>query len=181
MSIVTKKGDDGKTSLCGPMRVAKDHIKIEACGVLYELNSFLGMSRSLVSDQKSKKLIEFLQEDLFAIGSEIASEPKFLKKLKRWIGSADVSRIEKIIAETEKRDAFKASSFVLPGKNFVSSILDISRSIARRAERRLVTLTKKGMLKNKDILIYMNRLSDLLYLLARRNENCNIHQRTIVR
>lgn len=170
MSIVTKKGDKGKTFLFLGGVVAKDSPIMELEGALDELCSFLGLSKSLIKDKAKKKVLESFQEDLFVIGTEVATAPRFLKRLKRKIEKSDVGRLEKIIDGLEAKRTLEECCFCLPGKNFVSSTLDISRTIARRLERRAVSLARKKLLKNRYILVYLNRLSDLLYLLARSEE-----------
>ena len=170
MKIATKKGDNGKTHIYPCRIVDKDHIRVESCGDLDELCSFLGMSRSIVKDKNTRKLIESVQRGLFKIGSEIATELKYQDELKDRINAADLDAIEEAIEAMESKYIFEGGSFYLPGEGIASSALDVSRAIARRVERRIVSLNKKGITKNKFILIYMNRLSDLLYLLARRHE-----------
>ena len=167
---MTKKGDKGKTSLFLGGVVAKDDPRVELEGVLDELCSYLGLSKSLVKGAFVKKQLESLQKDLFIIGAEVATTARFLKKLTCRVSKADNERLEKLIEEIEAKRRPQDRMFILPGKNLVSSVLDISRTIARRAERRAVTLTKKHILSNPYILIYLNRLSDLLYLMARASE-----------
>ena len=167
MGITTKTGDKGTTSLCHGVRVNKDDIRVDAFGTLDELCSSLGLSKSLIRDEKNKKLIGAIQQDLFVICAELASKPAFLAKLEKRVGRGYIDRLENIIAGLEKRKTFKECCFYLPGENQVSSTLDIARTVARRAERIIVTLKRKGILLNDYILVYLNRLSDLLYLLAR--------------
>ena len=170
MKISTKSGDNGLTSLLCGERVRKDNLRVEMCGALDELNSFLGLSKSLLKDRAARRLIGKVQQDLFAIGSEIAASISYAYKLPNRIEEANVRGLELFIEKLEKKCRSKRSSFILPGKNTLSATLDIARSIARRAERRTVTLSNRGKLKNKHIIIYLNRLSDLLYLLARSCE-----------
>ena len=201
MSIVTKKGDKGRTSLLYGGMVSKDDPRVELNGALDELSSFLGMAKSLIKDKATKKNLEEIQKDLIVINAEIATLPKFLAKLKKRIGRGDVGGLEKDIKTLETKNpvrnlytprpeavltknvrisfghlAFRPKGtsrglhFSLPGQNIVSSCLHVARTIARRAERRCVTLSKKDLIKNPSILVYLNRLSDFLYLVARRTE-----------
>lgn len=170
MRITTKTGDKGITSLYLKGRVSKDDIRCEVCGDLDELCSFLGLAKSIIKTKKVKEVIDKIQRDLFIIGTEIATKIKFISKLEKRIGKVHVSHLEKEIKKIEKKINFKKGTFLLPGDNIFSSILDTTRTIARRAERRIATLKKKNMLKNNYILVYLNRLSDLLYLLARSFE-----------
>ncbi|MDD5730796.1 MAG: cob(I)yrinic acid a,c-diamide adenosyltransferase [Candidatus Omnitrophica bacterium] len=170
MSITTKKGDKGRTSLYLGDKVSKDNIIIEALGTVDELCSCLGFSRSLAKAKTIKETIQSIQEDLFRVGAEFATNQKSFGKLKNRINIEDVSRLEKILRSLENTKTFKANCFYLPGENTISASLDIARAVARRAERRAVTLKRKGSLANRNIIVYLNRLSDLLYLLARSFE-----------
>jgi cob(I)alamin adenosyltransferase len=164
MGIVTKGGDKGKTSLYRGGRVSKDHIRMETIGSLDEVSSYLGVSKSILKSKKKKKIIESIQKDIFLINAEIATASGALKKR---IGNSQVSRLEDEIIELEAKLAPKLKGFSLSGKTKTSSNIDLARTITRRVERRAVTLQRKKILKNEDILVYLNRLSDLLYLLAR--------------
>ena len=171
MSIVTKKGDQGKTSLLYGDVVSKDSPRIELNGALDELSSFLGMSKCLIKDKFTKKCLEQIQKDLMAVSAEVATPVRFIKRLKKKISVREIKRLEKDIEALEAKRVVKVLCFSLAGKNLVSSCLDVSRTICRRAERRGASLAKKKSLKNSSLLTYLNRLSDLLYLLARRCEN----------
>ncbi len=166
MPITTKTGDSGITSLLYGARVRKDNLRIEICGILDELNSFLGLGKSLLKNRALRKLIEGVQRKLFMIGSEIAAGTS-PHKLQKRIGQKDIKSLESVIAKLEKKRRLKKFLFVIPGGNTISATLDIARAIARRAERRIVTLRHRGTIKNHFILVYLNRLSDLLYLVAR--------------
>ena len=170
MGIVTKTGDKGKTSLCCGARVHKDDIRIEACGALDEVSSFLGMAKSCAGNGRTKSAADRVQKELIVLNAEIASTPAAVGRLKKRICKDSIAGIDKEIDRIEGRCDIKTKSFCLQGGNVVSSSLDIARAITRRAERMCVTMTKKKMLSNRDIIIYLNRLSDLLYLLARFNE-----------
>jgi cob(I)alamin adenosyltransferase len=167
MGITTKTGDHGFTSLCCPGRITKDNLLIEACGSLDELCSYLGLSKSLIRDKSKKKLIERVQRDLFLIGSEIASARNRSGKSQLIIDASQIKCLEENIAELERKLKLKSGKFFLPGENFLSALLDVARAITRRLERRIVSLERKGILKNRQIIIYLNRLSDLLFLFAR--------------
>ncbi|MDD5680934.1 MAG: cob(I)yrinic acid a,c-diamide adenosyltransferase [Candidatus Omnitrophica bacterium] len=170
MGITTKIGDKGFTSLLFGGCDRKDSLRIESCGALDELSSFLGLAKNLAKDKKVKNLIDSVQRDLFVLGAEIATEKPFIYKLKKKIGAKDIKRLESAIAGLEKKRISKKHHFVVPGENTVSAILDITRSMARKAERRVVALKNKKILKNSGIIIYLNRLSDLLFLMARSYE-----------
>lgn len=171
MSITTKKGDRGKTSLCFGKMVDKDNLRVEIYGSLDELCSFLGLARSLIKNKKIKKMIELIQRDLFIMGAEIATETIDLPKLKKRMTNSSVEYLEKEISQLEPENKFKDCCFCLPGENVTSSYLDIARTITRRIERRTISLKKKKKLRNQHIIVYLNRLSDLLFLLARSFED----------
>ena len=170
MGITTKTGDNGKTSLSFGEIVFKDDLRVVACGTIDELCSSMGLGKSLVRDKVTKEIVEGIQCDLFIIGAEIATPQKFLNKLKKRINTKYVSKLEKFIKQWEGKKKFESRCFCLPGENQISSSFDVSRTVARRAERVLVTLKRKKIIKNPDIIIYLNRLSDLLYLFARDYE-----------
>ncbi len=166
MKIYTRKGDKGETSLWGKERVSKDDPRVVAYGEIDELNSWIGFFISL--DQKGilKEKIPFLeniQRNLFAISSEIA----FLKKenLPFFLSSEEISLLEKEIDALEK-DLPPLKNFILPGGSPLSSSCHILRCICRRVERSLVSLNKKYPLR-EEILAYINRLSDFLFVFAR--------------
>ncbi|HAJ57234.1 MAG TPA: cob(I)yrinic acid a,c-diamide adenosyltransferase [Candidatus Omnitrophica bacterium] len=170
MSIVTKKGDSGTTSLFLGGMVAKDDPRVELDGTLDELCSFLGLAKSLARKSLLKGRLESIQKDLFVIGAEAATAPPFLNKLNKKIDGNDIKKLEGVIDILEARRRPSERVFCLPGKNLISSVLDVARTVARRAERRAATAFKKKLVRNGFILIYLNRLSDLLYLLARAAE-----------
>ena len=167
MTVTTKTGDKGFTGLYLGGRVSKDNPRVELCGLLDELCSFLGLCKSLIKDRDKIKLIESIQRDLFVAGAEIAAKPKFINKLKNRIGNVCVIRLENEITMLENKLRLKECCFLLPGENFICATFDLARAIARKTERRVVALTRKKQLKNQDLIIYLNRLSDLLYMLAR--------------
>lgn len=170
MGITTKTGDKGKTSLYKGGRVSKDDLRIESCGSLDELCAYLGLVRSILRSKKEKRIIESIQKDLFVIGSEIACPIKLSPKLEKRIGKTNTVKIDEAIEDLEKSKKFKNDSFYLPGESIVSSFLDIARTVTRRVERRITTLLRKKIITNKYILIYLNRASDFLFLLARSQE-----------
>ena len=167
MKIYTKSGDKGKTSLIGGKRVSKDDIQIDAYGTIDELNSNLGLLRDYCSKESDKSFILNIQKDLFIIGSLLALD--YSKK-------SNEQRIDfsqnKIILIENKIDEIdlslsKMTNFIIPGGHVTVSTCHISRSICRRAERKCIKFAKQFELNN-DILIYLNRLSDYLFVLSRK-------------
>jgi cob(I)alamin adenosyltransferase len=170
MSIATKTGDRGRTDLYLGRRVSKDHPRVEVFGSLDELCAFLGWARSMLKDEETSKLIERIQRELFIIGAEVAVTPGNVGKLERRIDQSYVRRLDEELARWEKDARFEACCFYLPGESTLACSFDIARTVARRAERRIVTLRNKGMIRNPHILAYLNRLSDLLFVLSRYYE-----------
>jgi cob(I)alamin adenosyltransferase len=170
MSIVTKTGDKGKTSLYCGKRVDKDNIRVEICGAIDEVSSFLGMAKNASKDKNTKRVIHSIQKEFISLGAEVATSTAGSGKIKKKIGPGSICVLEKEINCLENKCAVRVRSFCIPGKTAASSALDVARAVTRRAERRSVTLLRRGMVKNPNIIIYLNRLSDLLYLLARFNE-----------
>jgi cob(I)alamin adenosyltransferase len=173
MSIVTKKGDEGTTSLMYNRRVSKCHPRVEACGAVDELNAALGIARSVSRDPSITETLLGLQRELVGLMGELATTledlPKYVKDGYPIIIPEATRRIEKIILEIEKENlSFKG--WATPGKNHFSGTLDSARAVCRRAERRVCALQEAGELENKQIMIYLNRLADLLWPLARSAE-----------
>jgi len=161
-SIVTKRGDEGYSYVYSGAKLRKDDLRFEAVGTIDELSSFLGLAKSLIKKKNGKDILERIQRNLFVLGSEISALDS--KKTKSKFNSNYIRYLEKRIEALERGIIFK--DFVLVGDNLISSILHITRTIARRLERRVVALKSAEGFKNKNILIYLNRLSDLMFLLA---------------
>lgn len=163
MSVYTRFGDKGKTSLYGGKTVSKGSLRIDAYGSLDELNSWLGIVLVELKDAKIKKELLIIQNDLFEIGASLANEIKN-KKLEVYL--------EKRVKEFEKEiDDLTAKlpeleNFILPGGGKAGSSLHVARTVCRRAERRVAELSEKENV-GKEILIYINRFSDLLFTFAR--------------
>jgi cob(I)alamin adenosyltransferase len=168
---ITKKTAAGlTTTLCAGRRTGKDDIRIETCGCLDELCCFLGLAKSMVRTRAVKATLEKVQRDLFIIGSEVAASGRGAARLRRRIGPADVRRLEDEMTLLNRRRKFRPAGFYLPGGSPAAAALDIARAFARRLERRAVTLSRRRLMSNPDILAYLNMLSELLFALARRLE-----------
>ncbi len=166
MKIYTGFGDKGKTKLFGGSVVNKDHLRIEVYGTLDELNSWLGFIIAGDPDFSIKNNLEIIQKNIFSISSEIAApDPKDRKKLLNIIGKKDYCFLEECIDEIEN-NLEPLKNFILPGGTQLAGSYHIARSICRRAERQMVKLfqSEKNIETN---LVYINRLSDLLFVLAR--------------
>jgi cob(I)alamin adenosyltransferase len=165
MKIYTKKGDDGKTSLIGGTRVSKAEIRIEAYGTVDELNSFIGWVRDYTVRKEQKDILIEIQDRLFTIGSHLASDPEKSRMILPELKESDITFLEnKIDAMNEELPEMK--SFILPGGHPAVSCCHVARCICRRAERAVVLLSENDVV-DKQILIFLNRLSDFLFVLAR--------------
>lgn len=175
VKIYTKTGDNGETSLFGGNRLRKDSPRVEAYGTVDELNASFGTAASFIKDKKIRSIIENIQNDLFEIGAELADPQKIGKNTNKLfkLNKAKVLELEKIIDQLDSRLP-TLKSFIIPGGTTSSSLIQVSRSITRRAERRIISLSRKEKI-NPDLLVYMNRLSDLLFVIARQlNKKANV-------
>jgi len=169
MPISTKKGDKGFTGLLGGRRVPKYHLRPETYGTLDELNSFLGMARAISKDRKVRKILFHIQNHLFIIGSELALSRRDRDLLKGEIAQKEVDWLGRLSADFEAL-LKPEPEFIISGETKISSVLDVARAVSRRVERLVSKMKSKKMLHNLRILEYLNRLSDVLYLLARYEE-----------
>ncbi len=167
MKIYTKTGDDGTTGLFGGARVGKDDSLVEAYGTVDETNAALGLARAAGLPEAIDALLASIQADLFVLGAELACVDGKQDKLKmKLIGDAHVARLEVAIDNAESGlEALK--SFILPGGAPGAAALHFARTVCRRAERRAL-LASRGASVRSELLVYLNRLSDLLFVLARR-------------
>lgn len=161
MPIYTRFGDNGETITLSGKKISKDSVIIEAQGQLDELNAVLGVVISFTDEQLIEETLRKIQKELFILGAEIAMERKSKKK----IGLLHVEYLEKTIDELQS-ELSALANFVLPGGSKSAALLHYARTICRRCERRLVSLSKQQTL-DPETIIYLNRLGDLLFVLAR--------------
>ncbi len=173
MKIYTKTGDDGTTGLIGGTRVKKHHIRIESYGTVDELNSWLGLIRDQEIDVDIKDVLNQIQKKLFTIGAILATDPEkaVLKNGKKRLNIPEITDADILFLETEI-DTMDASlpqmtNFILPGGHTTVSYCHIARTVCRRAER-MCTLLHENAPLNAALLKYINRLSDYLFVLARK-------------
>jgi len=165
MKIYTKTGDKGETSIFGGKRLLKDDIRIEAYGTVDELNSYLGLIRDHISEEYTRELLKQIQDRLFTIGSNLASDPE--KELTTPdIFPEDIERLEQKMDEMNESLA-PLKHFILPGGHPLVSYCHIARCVCRRAERRVVSLSQQEQVE-AIVVRYLNRLSDYLFVLARK-------------
>jgi cob(I)alamin adenosyltransferase len=173
VKIYKKTGDDGTTGLLYGGRVSKDDLRVEAYGSSDEAVAALGLARATCTTPGLAETILGLQRELFVVGAEIATAPDNWKKLVPEKGTkvtaAMVDALEKAIDHHETQ-ANMPHEFIIPGENQASAALDLARAIVRRAERRCVALAREKMLPDGEVVRYLNRLADLLFVLARYEE-----------
>ena len=166
MKIYTKTGDKGTTSLIGGKRVLKNSEKLNAYGTIDELNSFLGLLRAKTEDQNIKDEILDIQNSLFAVGAHLALDenaekiPEFAQ-----IHDEKIKKIEDLI-DFFQENLPKITNFIIYGENELSAICHVCRAICRRAEREIITVNQQYNL-DQNLITYINRLSDFLFVLAR--------------
>lgn len=166
MKIYTKQGDKGSTSLIGGTKIEKDSIRVEAYGTIDELNSYIGLCVNYLEKDEDKEVLRKIQKKLFDVGAELSTIN--YERYKNITKEEDVEELEKLIdCYTEKIE--KINEFIVPGTSICSVNLHIARTVCRRAERRILTLSREDRI-NPILLKYVNRLSDLLYILARYSE-----------
>jgi cob(I)alamin adenosyltransferase len=162
-------GDDGSTGLLGGGRASKDEPRIEAYGTIDEASSAVGLAKALSPHPRVRSICEELQRGLYALGAEAATNPASGTSFAKATEEA-VQRLDALIAELEG-SVTMPEGFILPGATPASGALDLARAIARRAERRCVTLERAGGLKNQHVCRWLNRLSLLLFVLGRYEES----------
>ena len=171
--VYTRGGDKGETSLVGGKRVPKDSPRIEAYGTIDELNSIAGLARVFNEENlEAGDAHQFLdavlcqvQDELFDLGSELATPPEYFKEGMYCVGEAEIKRLEQWIDQCQA-DLEPLKSFILPGGGRIGAYLHQCRTVCRRAERDILRLSREENL-NPNVIKYVNRLSDLFFVLAR--------------
>lgn len=174
MSIVTKTGDQGTTALMYGRRVPKFHPRVEAYGAVDELNAALGLARATVPEQPIKDHLMAIQKDLVIVMGELATAQEDLARYAKEgfsvVGPELTARLDKVVKEVEAQQD-PVHTWATPGASLAAAALDVARTVCRRAERRVCALQEAGQLANAEVIVYLNRLSDLLWLFARRAEH----------
>lgn len=172
IKMYTRRGDQGKTGLLYGGRVAQSDPRCEAYGSLDEAVSAMGLGRAHSEKELVRGILLDLQKEAFTVGGELAIDtdyyPKYLKHFKK-VTSEMVTKLEETTDQITKR-IDPPREFIMPGGSPSSAAIDLARTIVRRAERRSVSLWEDALLTNKEILRYLNRLSSLLFVLARYEE-----------
>ncbi|UKJ05914.1 cob(I)yrinic acid a,c-diamide adenosyltransferase [Solitalea lacus] len=166
MKIYTKTGDKGTTALIGGTRVAKHHLRIDSYGTVDELNSYIGLIRDQQISEAYKSILKEIQDRLFTVGASLASDPNKSKMIIPDLHESDITLLEKEMDEMNSQLP-ELRHFVLPGGHTTVSFCHLARTVCRRAERLVVELAEDGTV-NELVIKYLNRLSDYLFVLARK-------------
>ena len=165
MSIATTHGDGGQTGLAGGVRISKADLRVESYGSVDELNSALGFARSICTNQEICGWTESIQRTLFRVGSALAT-PLDSKKSQPTMTIEDVAELTKLVHQIEATEGI-LSDWSLPGAHTESAAFEVARTVCRRAERNAVRLAASGVELKPEILAYLNRLSDVIWLFGR--------------
>ncbi len=165
----SKQGDQGFTSLMGGQRVPKSGPRPDAYGTLDEASSALGLARASARKPKTGEIILGVQKDLLLLGAELATEPEDSSKFAYQISARHVEGLERLIEELQSDVALKRE-FVYPGGSLAGAAIDLGRTVIRRGERKAVDMVHQKLISNPEVLRYLNRLADLLFVLARYEE-----------
>ena len=165
MSISTKSGDTGQTGLAGGIRVSKADLRVESYGSVDELNTFLGFARSICQDKEIAAWTEAIQRTLFRLGSALATPPES-KKQPPIISTEDVDMLTGLVHKIEAIEGI-LSDWSLPGAHTESAAYEVARTVCRRAERNVVRFIESGAVVPPEVLAYLNRLSDTLWIFGR--------------
>jgi cob(I)alamin adenosyltransferase len=175
MSIATKTGDDGTTALMYGRRVPKNHPRVEAYGAVDELNAALGLARATAAEKFAGDHLLAIQKDLVILMGELAVANEDLERYVKGgyslVTPALTAKLDALVKEIEAQNiSFKG--WATPGATQHSAALDVARTVCRRAERRVCEIKSAGEIRNPEIILFLNRLSDVLWLLARQSESC---------
>lgn len=168
--VTTRTGDSGYTGLLGDTRVPKWDPRIEAGGTLDEATSALGLARAQADAEDVRAVILAVQQDLYLLMAELATPPEHYEKLGFRITTAHVAKLDGLLEEYKGRVEI-GNQFIIPGATVAGAALDLARTIVRRGERAAARLLHDGTIANPEVLRYLNRLSDFLFVLARYEEH----------
>ena len=178
MSIATKTGDSGETSLMYGRRVPKTNARVDAYGCVDELNAALGLARASTTNAFLREQIESVQKELITVMGELATAPedldRYVKDGFQLTTSMMTDRLTTVVDDLEKNRLEKFKGWATPGKTLDGAALDLARTVCRRAERKVAVLLAAGEKSGPEILRYLNRLSDLCWLMARYAEQRDV-------
>jgi cob(I)alamin adenosyltransferase len=164
MSIATTHGDGGETGLAGGVRISKADLRVESYGTVDELNSVLGFARSICQNAEIKAWTETIQRTLFRVGSALATPPETKKQL--FLSSEDVTMLTELVHKIEGIEGI-LSDWSLPGAHTESAAYEVARTVCRRAERTAIRFIESGGVVEPEVVAYLNRLSDVIWLFGR--------------
>lgn len=164
--VTTGTGDTGYTGLLGEQRVPKYDPRPDTFGTVDEATSALGLARATTNDTKVKEILYTIQQELYLLMGELATPPENYEKMGLHMTPEHVQRLEQV-EETLKQEVEIPNKFIIPGDTPDGAALDLARTIIRRAERMAVKLLHDGVIANSEVVRYLNRLSDLVFILAR--------------
>lgn len=174
MSIATKSGDAGTTALMFNRRVSKSHPRVEAYGCVDELNAAMGLARATAEEPSVRENLMTIQKDLVTLMAELATHKddmeRFIRSGLARVTADTTAKLDRFVQELESKN-IRFQGWATPGATLHAAALDMARTICRRAERRVCALQNDDELRNPEIIPYLNRLSDLLWLLARSAES----------
>ncbi len=165
MSIATTRGDRGETGLAGGIRISKADLRVESYGTVDELNSVLGFARSICQDPEIKAWTETIQRTLFRLGSALATPPAS-KKQPPIISLDDIAMLTDLVHKIEGIEGI-LSDWSLPGAHTESAAYEVARTVCRRAERNVIRFIESGGIVQPEVIAYLNRLSDAIWLFGR--------------
>jgi cob(I)alamin adenosyltransferase len=165
MSIATTRGDRGETGLAGGIRISKADLRVESYGTIDELNTVLGFARSICQNPEIKEWTETIQRTLFRLGSALATPPESKKK-PPLISAEDVAMLTELVHKIEAIEGV-LSDWSLPGAHTESAAYEVARTVCRRAERNAIRFIESGGVVQAEVIAYLNRLSDVIWLFGR--------------
>ena len=165
MKVYTRKGDAGETGLFGGSRISKSSLKVDAYGSIDEAAAFIGVARAFVENKEIKDILYMIQEKFLVVAAYLASDANGINKLKEKIEISDIEILEKYIDNYSKQ-LLPLYKFLIPGEDIQSAVLHVARTVVRRSERRIIALNEQENLQ-PEILKYVNRVSDILFVLSR--------------
>ncbi len=176
MSIITRTGDQGVTGLMYNRRVSKSHPRVQAYGAVDEVNATIGLARAASTQPLVRETLLAVQQDLIVLMGELATAPEDLPRYVQdgysRVSATMTERLE-AVARTIEAQLPSLGGWAIPGSSVESAALDVARTVCRRAEREVCALQESGQLHNPEIIVFLNRLSDLLWLLARSGEGAS--------
>jgi cob(I)alamin adenosyltransferase len=175
MSISTKTGDTGHTALAGGTRISKASLRVETYGNVDELNANLGLARALCDDEDIRTRTKHIQTELFLVGSALSAPPQLPGTAAKNPQPVTTAMVEALTTQVHELESIEGmlSDWSIPGEHVAAAAYDVARTVCRRAERSVVALIETGEAVDANVIVYLNRLSDVLWLFGRKLERDN--------